>query len=88
MSPAKESAAEIAEDYISFMEDRFMHRGCSLRKMSYKQWAAKEIIRRLRSDKEKPPLAIIEQFADIMRDYSTSGGTAGYIFSCACEAAI
>ena len=52
---------------------------------SYYIWAAKEILDRLNTNKDVPPLITIEHFRETMEEYADkSKGTSGhYLFVCA-----
>lgn len=50
---------------------------------SYEVWAAKEILKKIKNTKDMPPLYIIEEFRDLMDDYSCRKKNNSFLFSCA-----
>lgn len=79
MSPT-DSAIECVRCYLELV-----NRTCEendLKTWSYYKWTANELLYRLNSSREIPPLVIFEEFHDEMEKYSKKNKFASYIFSC------
>lgn len=79
MTP-NDSAMEYVRWYIESIS-----RTCekqNLKKWSYSIWAANEILERLESNLDIPPLVILEEIRDDMETYSKMNAFSDYVFSC------
>lgn len=56
---------------------------CSLAQKSYSMWAAKELLIQLNKNKDVPPLITLENFEQLMDEYSCRNSCSSYLFSCA-----
>jgi hypothetical protein len=57
--------------------------GGGIAQTSYSIWAAKEILKQLRKYNDTPPLIVIENFRNLMDEYSCKNRRNSYLFSCA-----
>ena len=63
------AASEIAHAYNEYLEFAYEQRGCTIQELSYAKIAAQEIIRRIQTEKNIPPIDVVELFKLQMHEY-------------------
>jgi hypothetical protein len=71
----------------SYLKNIARCKGYNLKQESYSYWAAEEILLKLISNPDIPPLIVIEQFRDQMSEYSGKNRYTSCIFSVAKDTA-
>lgn len=81
MCGPQEEAIDAVKCYIKHISDVLYMYGYDLEQTSYSKWAACEILERLRNDDQIPPLLVIENFKNQMKNYMDINIKTSYIFA-------
>ena len=89
MNSASEQAIPVVQEYLKRIGDQISPcYGYTFKQESCSRWAANEILKLLKKEKDIPPLLILEKFAAQMDSFSCLNRNTSFIFSVAHDTAM